>query len=261
MSAQIYGPAQRELLFRWDPPRHRRFAIAGFLGASVLLHALCFYVFQVVYPPTISLLPPPARVSVIAPTSDEARAFLDWLAAEDPALASQTQRPANARAFLLPKLAHVPSFVSVAPQLKQLPVRTGDHVAPPSAMPPAPVAVEPAGHPPGPVVAPTMLTFSDALRGRLSSHPEFHFRAALREAPQSVRFRVAVDSLGVVRYGLLEQSSGDAGLDEQARAYLALTRFLAEPGSSPASQFTWAAATFDFGSDLEWPPAPAERAP
>jgi hypothetical protein len=87
------------LLFGWEKPRRRKAAIAGFLFASAALHALCFYLFQVVYPPAISLLPPPAQVSVIAPTNPEARTFLNWLNAEDPALATQTQRPADARAF------------------------------------------------------------------------------------------------------------------------------------------------------------------
>src|SRR5207244_8729083 len=113
VSAQAYAQPHGDLLFHWEPPRRRKLAIAGFLLASVALHALCFYIFQVVYPPVISLLPPPARVTVITPASEEARTFLNWLAAEDPAVASQTQRPADAPAFRLPKLAHVPSYVVV----------------------------------------------------------------------------------------------------------------------------------------------------
>ena len=62
-------------------------------------------------------LPPPARVSVIAPTSPEARTFLHWLEAEDPPLSSQTQRPVEARPYQLPKLAHVPSYIAVPPRL------------------------------------------------------------------------------------------------------------------------------------------------
>jgi hypothetical protein len=251
-------------------------AIAGFLVASVVLHALCFYLFQVVYPPAISLLPPPARVSVIAPTSDEARTFLSWLAAEDPALASQTQRPADAPAFRLPKLAHVPSYVTVPPKLKELPpVPTARFE--PSAMPPAPVPAKSAVESPTPLVAPTTITFSGSLGERPVSRPAVKFRASLRDAPQSARFRIAVDSLGIVRYALLDQSSSDAALDEQARHYLALCRFesragpektrAAQPSIYPSQvydetrrQLTWATAVFDFGNDLELPPAP-EPAP
>ena len=258
MSAPSLAQPPGNLLFRWERPRQRRYAIAGFLLASAALHALCFYLFQVVYPPAISLLPPPAQVSVIAPTSNEARTFLNWLNAEDPALASQTQRPADARAFQLPKLAHVPSYLSVPPTLKELPPRRVVAHAP-AAMPPAPVPEAPAAQPIPPVAASTALYFSDPLRDLLVAHPDLKFRASSREAPQSTRFRLAVDSLGVVRYTFLEQSSGDAALDAQARHDLALSRF--QMGERKVGGLVWATATFEFGTDLELPPDAAERAP
>ena len=121
MTAQAQARAPGDLLFHWERPRRRKLAIAGFLVLSAALHAFGFYIFQVVYPPPIALLPPPAQVTLIAPTSPEARTFLNWLSAEDPALASQTQRPSDARAFQLPKLAHIPSYVAVKPQLKNFP--------------------------------------------------------------------------------------------------------------------------------------------
>jgi hypothetical protein len=75
VSAGAYAQPAGNLLFHWERPRRRKLAIAGFLIASVALHGFCFLLFQIIYPPTISLLPPPARVSVIAPTSEEARTF------------------------------------------------------------------------------------------------------------------------------------------------------------------------------------------
>ena len=250
-----------DLLFRWERPRRRRAAIAVFLLASAALHALCFYLFQVVYPPAISLLPPPAQVSVIAPTSDDARAFLSWLDAEDPALASRTERPADARAFQLPKLAHVPSYVAVPPKLKELPSRRSSPAAP-SAMPPAPVPVAAGTRPVPPVLAPTVLIFSDGLAELSVTHPELKFQASLRrDAPESARFRVAVDSAGVVRYSFLAQSSGDAALDEQARNYLARSRFTMGKHPNSEEALTWATATFEFGTDLKMPPNAAERLP
>jgi hypothetical protein len=261
VNVESYAPAPGGLLFRWERPRRRKVAIAGFLVASVSLHALCFYLFQVVYPPAISLLPPPAQVSVIAPTSDEARTFLNWLDAEDPALASRTQRPADARAFQLPKLAHVPSYLGVPPTLKELPSQEVSRAAP-SAMPPAPVPIAAAVSPAPPLRAPTALLFSDELGKLPISHPELEFQASLRrDAPESARFRVAVDSLGIVRYSFLEQSSGDALLDEQARHYLALCRFAMGERPATGSALTWATATLEFGTDLKMPPAAAERAP
>ncbi len=260
MNALSSAPTEGSLLFHWDRPRRRKVAIAGFLLASAMLHALCFYLFQVVYPPTISLLPPPAQVSVIAPTTAEARAFLTWLEAEDPALASQTQRPADARAFQLPRLAHIPSYVAVPPKLKKAPAPLLVLSAP-SAMPPGPVALPPAAEASAALLAPTTLVFSDALSRWPVAHPDLKFQAALREVPQAARFRLAVDSLGVVRYVFLEQSSGDTVLDAQARQHLALCRFQERPAPDRGAGLTWGMASFEFGNDLVLPPIPAERAP
>lgn len=260
MNIPSYASPHESLLFKWERPRRRKAVIAGFLLGSVLLHAFCFYLFQVVYPPVISLSPPPARVSLIAPNSPEAQTFLNWLEAEDPAVASQTQRPADARAFQLPKLVHIPSYLAVPPQLKE-PPPVSELPATPSAMPPGPVPMPQPAQPANVPVAPTRLIFSNELSGRPVSHPVLKFHASLRETPQSARFSFALDASGVIRYILIEQSSGDAALDDQARGYLVLTRF--EMSESPAEKglLTWATATFEFGSDLQLPSKPAERAP
>ncbi|CAN5492779.1 hypothetical protein BH20VER3_BH20VER3_08670 [soil metagenome] len=259
MRTETYASLPGGLLFRWEPPRRRKIAIIGFLLASTVLHALCFYLFQVVYPPAISLLPPPAQVSVIAPTSAEARTFLNWLEAEDPALASQTQRSPEARAFQLPKLAHIPSYEAVPPRLKEMPAQRSEHAIP-SAMPPAPVPIRPAANPAPPVPAPSVLILSEGLGDLPVKHPEMKFEASSRDTPESARFRIAVDSSGVVRYAFLEQSSGDAALDEQVRHYLALSRFEMEKKSRPRDELIWSTATLQFGKDVEMPPSPAERA-
>lgn len=258
MSASIYAQPHGQLLFHWERPRRRRLAILGFIGASLGLHALCFYLFQVIYPPAISLLPPPARVSVIAPTSADARSFLNWLNAEDPALASQTQRPAGAREYRLPKLAHVPSYLTVPPQLKSLPPEKIER-AEPSAMPPGPVEMTTAAPPAPPVAAPSAIRFSNSLGERAVTTPALLFHASSREAPQTALFWIAVDGGGVVRYCLLEQSSGDPALDEQARSDLVRSRF-APAENSPNEKLTWTTAAIDFGTDVVLPPA-TESAP
>ena len=261
MSAPTYAPARGTLLFHWERPRRRQLAIAGFLLLSAVVHALGFYIFQVVYPPPIALLPPPAQVSLIAATTPEASTFLNWLDAEDPALAAQTQRPADARGFQLPKLAHVPSYVTVKPKLKDFP-SPRQVPPPPSAMPPGPVPVAPPAATPPPLNAPTTLLFSNELRDLPVTHPDLKFRATTREAPESARFRVAVDSLGTIRYAFLEQSSGDAALDENARQYLALSRFQNPLTKSITDGgLIWTSATFVFGNDLQLPPSPTERPP
>jgi hypothetical protein len=109
------------------------------------------------------------------------------------------------------------------------------------------------------VVAPTVISFSEPLRSLTVTHPNLKFRAASREAPQSARFRLAVDSSGVVRYTFLEESSGDSALDSQARQYLAVSRFQTSPNTS--ADLIWAMASFEFGTDLELPPLPTGRTP
>jgi len=125
------------LLFNWEGPRRRKLAIAAFIGASLFLHALCFYVFQIVYPPTVVLLPPPARVGLITNNSEEGRALLRWIDAEDPALTAVTHRAPEAWARAMPKLEHVPSYLTEQPALKELPPMIVD-LRPPSPQPPGP---------------------------------------------------------------------------------------------------------------------------
>jgi len=126
------------LLFSWERPQSERLAIAGFLVLSLLAHAFCFYLFQIVYPPTVSLLPPPARISVISSSSEEGRSLLRWIDAEDPALAFATQQPPEARLHALPKVEYVPSYFGVEPALKEVP-RLDVNLSIPSAHPPGPV--------------------------------------------------------------------------------------------------------------------------
>src|SRR6266481_4258587 len=98
------------LLFEWAPPKGEKFLISVFLVGSLFLHALAFYVFRIIYPPTIAVLPPPARVNLISANSEEGRTLLRWIEAEDPALASATVRPSETRWRTLPKLNHMPSY-------------------------------------------------------------------------------------------------------------------------------------------------------
>src|SRR5438874_2457453 len=125
--------AASPLLFTWRPPQRRRRALVVFVAASVFLHSLCFYVFQIVYPPTVALLPAPARLSVISPDDPDSIALLRWMEAEDPALASATQRPNDYHALALPKLEHIPSFAHHEPQLKTIPQTPPDLSIPSSA--------------------------------------------------------------------------------------------------------------------------------
>jgi hypothetical protein len=126
------GPelATESLLFSWDSPRTKKAALLAFLAISLLAHAVCFYIFQVVYPPTVTLVPPPARVALITSASEEGRTLLRWIDAEDPAVAFTTHRPPEARLRALPKVEHVPSYHAMEPTLKELPPFTSIRVRP-----------------------------------------------------------------------------------------------------------------------------------
>ena len=252
------------LVFAWEEPRRRRLALTGFLVASVLLHALCFYAFQIIYPPAVALLPPPARVTVIAPNTEEGRGLLRWLEAEDPALASTTQPPADGKSLAMPTIQHAPSYLMRQPTLREMPPAPPDPAIP-SARPPAPVA--PLAAPTRPVtkIAPTIVRLSPELEtlGAMQS-PEIKFRASGRESPGAAQFRVAVDENGAVRYCFLENSSGDAALDEQARKYLALSRFspIENRESKIENGFIWGTAMVEWGNDIVAPsPAPESVTP
>jgi hypothetical protein len=239
-----------DLIFGWDPPARGKWTVAGFLFASLALHALGFYLFQILYPPAVALLPPPGRVSLIAPNSDEGLLLLRWLDAEDPALASTTQPPADGKSLSMPTIQHAPSYLGRQPPLIEV-TRTPAELRVPSANPPAPVK-RAAPRPPSPTtIAPTVVRFSaefDKL-GAVQS-PDFKFQTPGHESPQAAQFRIGVEGKGQLRFCFLEDSSGDATLDAQARAYLMLCRFSSTDRSSAPAAFTWGTATIEWGNDI-----------
>src|SRR5436309_4693092 len=218
-------PEPEPLLFSWDSPRTQKAALLAFLALSLLAHATCFYVFQVVYPPAVTLLPPPARVALITPASDEGRTLLRWIDAEDPALAFTTHRPPEARLRALPKVEHVPPYLAVEPTLKGLPPAEVD-LRIPSSLPPG--AVRFARQKTAPANGPTRtsVSFSNELHAfGIPTYPEPSFAASNNETPETIRFRVAVNLVGEIRHCFPLNSSGDPALDEQARSYITRCRF------------------------------------
>jgi len=262
MNASITAP----LLFNWDAPRQRNLAITGFLIVSFAAHAAGFYLFQIVYPSTVSLTPAPKRVNLIGANSEQAVTLLRWLDAEDPALVSTTRRPPYMRRREIGKVEHIPSYSASEPALKEAPPLTVDLRIPSAQTPgPVPASLRVPANPIG--VVPTKVTFSNEL-DRLGQ-PKFaqtNFKASTREPAQNVQFRIAVDPQGAVRYCFALGSSGDAALDEQARDHLALCRFPAPPGesvpwrtgaTSAGDSLVWGIATTEWGNDV----APANTKP
>jgi hypothetical protein len=251
----VNTPAANEsLLFAWEPAGTRRLAIFGFLGASALGHAICFYLFQIVYPPTVALLPPPARVNLISENTEEGRTLLRWIDAEDPALATTTQRAAGAKAFMVPKISHVPSYLTMQPALKTFPATAPDMA--PSSQPPGPVPIERAKNVVPLPAMPTTISFSENLNSLgKAAEPATKFSASTREPPQSAGFRIGVTQSGGVRYCFLKDTSGDSALDQQARVHLTRCRFV--PANAAAvkdpDRLTWAIATIEWGNDVVAP--------
>jgi len=251
------SPEPELLLFSWDSPQTKKAALLAFLALSLLAHAVCFYIFQVVYPPTVTLLPPPARVALITPASEEGRTLLRRIDAEDPAVAFTTHRPPEARLRALPKVEHVPSYHAMEPTLKELPPFEVDSRAPDS-QPPGAVPFMRRQSAPAAEPISTSVSFSSELDGLgVATLPPLRFGASTGETPEAIRFRVAVSGLGEIKYCFPMNSSGDPELDEQARLYLARCRFsrrAPDDGKSEAP-LTWGIATIEWGSDITRPHA------
>jgi hypothetical protein len=260
MTSPATSEAEFATVFDWNPPWSRKLSLLSFVAASAALHALCFYIFQIVYPPTAAPPPPPARVNIITPASEEGRVILRWIEAEDPALSSTTQRPPNASAFLPPKPDYVPSYVNRQPALKEVPPFEPD-LRVPSSRPPAPVATPRAATPDAATRVPTSVTFSDEGELGAPALSPLQFTASNKEPPQAAEFRIGVGAGGDVRYCFLQDSSGDSVLDEQARRYLLLARFPAIESrkSKIENDVFWTTATIEWGNDVAAPLAnPAE---
>src|SRR6478672_8163863 len=247
--------AAEPLLFSWDSPRRRKTMLAAFLVLSLMAHALCFYVFQIVYPTPVALLPPPARVTFIASDSAEGRTLLRWIDAEDPAVAFTTQPAPGARLGALPKTEHLPSYSAVEPILKELPPLKPD-LRIPSSQPPGAVrsivrtTAFITGSPR------TYISFSRELdEFGTPTVPQSGLAMSNAETPETLRFRVAVNDLGEIRYCFQINSSGDAAMDEQARLQIIRSRFSSnkQTGAKTGSSLVWGMATIRWGSDVARP--------
>ena len=247
--------AAEPLLFSWDSPRRQRTMLAAFLVLSLLAHALCFYVFQIVYPTPVALLPPPARVTFIAPDSEEGRTLLRWIDAEDPAIAFTTYPAPGARFAALPKTEHVPSYSTVEPILKDLPPLKPD-LRIPSSRPPGVVRSGARKTASAKSTGRTYIFFSEELdQFGPPSLPQSGFAASNEDTPETLRFRVAVNGLGEIRYCFPINSSGDTALDEQARLQVVRSRFpqSRETGTKGGSSLVWGMATIQWGNDVAHP--------
>jgi len=249
--------APRVLIFQWPEPPAISRPLLGCIGLSLLAHALSFYVFQITYPPSAHITPPPAQLSILTPGSAENDAVLRWLDAEDPALAAkppETVPPGALDVRYTPSFAEVRAVPKTAEQKQaapQYPAAVSGIALVQRSLPVPPSAEQPASAPK------TQLGFSGGLKTRaIIDEPPRKFSPSQLAELQPACFLVGVSDRGEVRYVFLRKSSGDKALDQEAESHLARTGFSAAVGN--VSPIEWGFATFAWGSDVF---APAARTP
>lgn len=236
------------LTFSWPDHRKVSFALPGFLLLSLLLHGATFTLFQVDYPRSGTVQPPPAGVTLLTPNSAENRALLKWVDASDPAL---TSKPQEVVPCGLLDLHYQPSYSELYTEPQPAPA-TPDVIGFPSMIEPQKLI----GHAPSsntrsssPAPRPTQMRFSGELENRISkstgagkiSQPFANKSSVTLEPAQ---FLVGVNSAGEVAYVFLQHSSLEPKIDREAEARVAQIRF------SPAETMSWGMISFCWGCDL-----------
>jgi hypothetical protein len=189
---------------------------------------------------------------LISADNPESLALLRWAEAEDPALATTTQRTQEAKSFVLPSIEHRPFYATHQPKLRTLPPLAPDLSIPSSAAvgPVRPPQMK--GNTTG-FMRKTMALFADPPPGLGDPvFADFKFRLIRPDAPANARFRVAIDGAGAIRFCFLIESSGDPALDEQGRNFLQLCRFKTKENAPPtnATGLFWTTTTILWGNDL-----------
>ena len=126
----------------------------------------------------------------------------------------------------------------------------------PSSRPPGAVRSVSRKTAPVPATGRTSIIFSKDLdQFGAPSLPQGRFGASNKETPETIRFRIAVNDFGEIRYCFPINSSGDSALDEQARLQVLRTRFPPnrEAGGNHGSFLVWGIATVQWGSDVVRP--------
>ena len=238
---------QTELTFEWREPRLRqRLRLLLYLGLAFLLHAVCFYVFQVVYPSSTIGLPVPMRVMVLSPDNAAAQ---DTLREVEDRLAGYGLGPGDrAETVSLDDYNNYqPSFAEYRPKLRDLPrgsvarlplpgafdqdalppLRTGLQTRPPEA------ASDP--------IAPVVIFNGELASRKLMDSPELD-KLFAKDHGTLATFSIGVNASGVVEYCLPEKDEFRVeNLDALLRA---MFRFRFDP--LPGSGVVWGTATVEW---------------
>lgn len=242
------------LIFAARRPPRRLLILVSLLLLSALAHAISFYILQVAYTPTATLLPPPAEVTLLAPASPENLALNRWLAIADPALV--TSPSGGGRDLSLLTFRYVPSYASAPPAYRPLDLTPPVAVPPPAnifGLAPLPAMnVPPRPAPPSPPSGVSLEGSLAALAPRPLPPVKVSLAAAAGAQPlEPTVFLVGARPDGGAPLVFRESSSGNAAADESARNYLARLPF-APAGDSTA----WGRASFFWGADAFLPAPP-----
>jgi len=257
LAAQV---GQYRLVFRW-PERTASLLIPALFVLSVAVHALAFYIFQVVYPPAVTSAPPRAQVTLLTAETPQGAALLRWVQAQDPATVASIQEITPAG---LGEIRYTPSYATAPTPLKE------------EEPPPEPIGLPSAYsllniNNSKAAAAGTLsrssvissLSFSETLRARESaaSPQPLEINAKSSANLRPTVFLVGIGDRGEVRYCFLQESSADRAMDEQGENLLRQHTF-----SHSESALEWGFATFTWGAEAYAPqnanpPSPSTTVP
>jgi len=235
------------LVFQWPEKRRPLLVLLWFVLLSFGVHALAFYIFQVTYPSTVSIAPPPVQVSLLSPSTPEYRTLIRWIEAGNPAL---VMSPPDTTPPGILQSSYKPSYLAVRALPK--PAKENDE---PVRFPPATtLRTSVASTPPPPVqsASPRLsqqgassLRASGALANRkIKTAAEIRPGERISTPLKPSRFLAGVDDRGDVRYLFLEESCGNKTLDQWAERHLSKITF------APDSQnITWGMVSYFWGDD------------
>jgi hypothetical protein len=238
------APSETGLTFDWPERERFPFILFACVFVSLVVHTATFFVFQVVYPQRVTIPPPPPLVSLLTPSNSENETLLRWIEAEDPALV------ASARSVVPPDLLKVPYRPSFS-TVRTMPLGSTE-IFTPVRFPPvrstlsiiASGAPQPAPETSAPLPMRTTLSLSAALADRPVKPPTFRWKRRAAQPLQPFLAMIGVTDRGLVRFALVQRSSGDKEIDGEAVAQLERLTF--GPGETA---ITWGFATVDFGAE------------
>ncbi len=231
------------LIFAGRRPPRRLLILLSLLVLSALAHAVSFYILQVAYTPTVTLPPPPAEVTLLAPN----RALNRWLSITDPAL--MTNPSLAGRDLSALSFHYVPSYASAPPAYRALDLTAP--VTPPApgnifSAPPLPAVNAPPRPPPLSAPSGVLLDpFIASLAPGALPPVKVSIASTAAKPLEPTVFLVGPRSDGGAPFVFRESSSGNAAADEYARGYLA--RLPLAPAGDAAP---WGRASFHWGADV-----------